>query len=110
MSRFFRMEVTVSGHVPLHLDAIKKAAEEEWPFEDWHESAGTWTSYAEGYLCGGECDEEFAERLSKAVWRANGAFCEVQVRAFFLKELPVESHSLSKDDYVRLMEQPQPPS
>ena len=103
MSRFFRMELDISGHVPQNLDAIKKAAAEEWPFEDWREFAGAWTSSAEGYLCGGEGDEEFAERLSKAIWLANGTFCEVQVRAFFLEELPVESYSFGKDDYLRLM-------
>jgi hypothetical protein len=108
MSRFFKMEVVISGHVLRKLDAIKKAAEEEWPFEDWRESANTWTSYAEGDLCGGESDEEFAERLSKAVWRTNGAFCDVQVRAFFLEELPVESYSFGKEDYVRLMKRRNP--
>ena len=40
MSRFFRMELDLSGHVPQNLDAIKKAAAEEWPFEDWREFAG----------------------------------------------------------------------
>jgi hypothetical protein len=109
MSRFFRMEVAFSGYLPQHLEALKQAVEEEWPFEDWRETAGTWTSCAEGYLCGGEGDEEFAERLSKAIWRANGAFCDVEVRALFLEELPVESYAFGPDDYARLMAQPQSP-
>ena len=108
MSRFFRMEVAISDHVPQNIAAMQKAAEEEWPFEDWRECAGEWVSDGESNLCGGETDDEFAERLSKAVWRANGAFCKVAVRAFFLEELPVEDHCLGKADYERLIGQPEP--
>lgn len=43
------------------------------------------------------------ERLSLAIWRANGAYCDVTVRATYLEELPYETHCLDEADYARLI-------
>jgi hypothetical protein len=59
---------------------------------------------ASDWLCGGESEEQFTERLSVAIWRANGEFCEVVVNATYLEELPYESHTLDQDDYDRLIQ------
>ena len=61
------------------------------------------TASEEASLCGGESEEQFTERLSLAVWKANGEFCEVTINATYLENLPYEIHSLDEDDYERLM-------
>lgn len=53
----------------------------------------------ENYLCGGESEEEFAARVSEAVWEELGYFVEVTVRATYLEEIPFETHICSEDEY-----------
>ena len=112
MSRYYEMTVEISGHNAKRAPRIRAAAREVWPFNDW------WTSEnadqgglclqasSQHSLCGGESEEQFTERLSVAIWRANGGFCEVVVNATYLEELPYEIHALDQSDYTRLM-QPQ---
>ena len=103
MSRAYCMSVAVSGHNAAQGEKIKAAAEAEWSFEDWFDSGEELTASGEGQLCGGETEEEFTERLSLAIWRANGAFCTVTVDATYLEYLPYESHCLDEADYARLV-------
>jgi hypothetical protein len=106
MSRWYGMQVMITGFPSALVDEIKQAAEAEWPFEDWAGDGqeNELTSYAEGNLCGGEDESEFTERLALAVWQAAGAYCEVTVDATYLEDLPRESHSLDEEDYARLIE------
>jgi hypothetical protein len=105
MSRWYGMNVTISGFVPERIEAIKRAASEEWEFADWSDGdTGEVASYAEDHLCGGETEEEFTVRLTHAVWQANGAYCDVSVNATYLEELPYEVHALDEDDYDRWRE------
>jgi hypothetical protein len=101
------MSVELVGCRPELVDAIKAAAGQEWEFTEWHDQEGTLTASAEGSLCGGESEEEFTERLSLAVWKANGEFCEVTVNATYLEDLPYEVHCLDQSDYDRLIRQSQ---
>ena len=104
MSRYYDMIVAVKGLAPERVEAVKAAAEAEWPFEDWDESPEEGlTASAKDHLCGGESEEEFAQRLAVAVWRAHDAYCDVTVHALYLEELPYETHSLTEDDYDRLI-------
>ena len=103
MSRHYSMTVTISGFSKAKRKAIEKAATEEWGFDDWSERGGKLSASYDSNLCGGETEVEFAERLSVAVWRANGRFCKVEVNATYLEELPCETHELGEDDYVRLI-------
>ena len=103
MSRYYKMSVTIKGFQPERMDAIKAAAEEEWPFDDWYEYEGSLTASAESNLGGGTTEEEFTERLSLAVWKANGDYCEVSVNATYLEELPYETHCLDRSAYERLL-------
>jgi hypothetical protein len=103
MSRYYEMSVTISCHTSALADAIRKAAGDEWPFEEWSDSDEKLTAYAEDSLGGGETEEEFTERLSLAVWQANGAYCEVSVDATYLESLPYETHCLNEADYTRLI-------
>jgi hypothetical protein len=107
MSRFYNMTVTISRQDSARLDAIKTSAKAEWPFDDWSDNGGDGndspTASAEGFLSGGESEEQFIERLSVAVWKANGAYCDVIVDATFLESLPYETHHLDEADYQRLI-------
>jgi hypothetical protein len=103
MSRYYAMSVEITGHCNDRADAIKAAAGQEWPFDDWFSREDTLTASAENSLCGGESEEQFTERLSLAVWRANEAYCDVSVNATYMEELPCEIHCLDEDDYARLI-------
>ena len=72
MSRYYEMGVEILGHVPEKENQIKKAAENEWPFADWWSGEGQMRASAQDWLAGGESEEQFTERLSVAIWRANG--------------------------------------
>jgi len=102
------MGVQISGFDPEYVEAIKDAAFEEWTFDAWDDHDGVLRSCADGCLCAGETEEEFADRLAKAIWKANGAFCPVEVQATYLDQLPYEEHCRNEDDYVRLIGKPEP--
>jgi hypothetical protein len=103
MSRYYGMNVTISGHKPECAKAIREAAAEEWPFEEWSDFDEHLSAYGEDNLCGGETEEQFTERLTLAIWQANDAYCEVSVDATYLESLPYETHSLNEADYERLV-------
>jgi hypothetical protein len=103
MSRYYEMSVEISGHRPEAADAVRQAAEEEWPFEDWDDRHEKLTASGRDSLYGSQSEEAFAERLSLAVWLANGAYCQVTVQATYLEDLPCGTYSLSEADYARLV-------
>jgi hypothetical protein len=105
MSRYYEMQVTIRKADPARTQEIQDAASDEWPFEDWNlEDDGRIWANAEGSLVGGESEKEFAERLTKAVWTANGAYCNVEIVATCLENLPCEVYSFDEDDYQRTMQ------
>ena len=103
MSRYYNMSVAVTDARPDRFEKIGAAASAEWAFDDWQEHDGVLTASADDRLCGGETEEEFAERLAKTVWAANGGPCQVDVTATCLEELPSESYSLDESDYARMI-------
>ena len=105
MSRAYEMSVTIASYDPTRIEKIKAAAGEEWSFLDWYDCGEDLTASAEGRLCGGESEEEFTERLTVAIWKANCAHCEVTVNATYLESLPYETHCLDEADYARLIGQ-----
>ena len=108
MSRFYQMNVEISGYAPEKAEEIQAAAEAEWPFQEWwcgrEEPGETMRASAQDNLCAGESEEEFTEHLSLAVWRANGGYCSVTVDATYLDNLPYETHTLERSDYDRLIQ------
>jgi hypothetical protein len=103
MSRYYEMNVEIAKYRSEQADAIREAAEQEWPFDDWFTHSDTMQASAADHLCAGETEEQFADRLAKAIWEANGAYCDVTVKATYLDSLPYEEHRLGEDDYARLM-------
>ena len=105
MSRYYSMTVRITKPDPSRIDAVKEAAESEWDtFENWDSIEGdVLMSFGEGSLYGGETEDAFADRLTQAIWLANGCFCEVEVIATYLDDPPCEEFTQDKDDYNRLM-------
>ncbi len=102
MSRYYEMMITVNDPVPDRKDAIEEAARAEWDLGDCYEGDGAITLSGNGRLCGGETEDEFAERIAQAIWQANGQFCAVEVSATDLENAPCEIYQLGKNDYDRL--------
>ncbi len=103
MSRYYLMSVEVRKPNPARLRDIEIAAKQEWPFEEWtwSENQKLMNSYAESSLSGGESEDEFADRLTKAIWKANGRYCPVLVYATCLDDLPINHYELKKDDFAK---------
>lgn len=108
MSRLYGMFVEIRGHKPRRENRIFEAAKQEWRFvstyddKDEKGDAVFELDYAEGDLCGGETVEEFVDRLTQAIWKANGECCKVTVHSTFLENLPTETHIRGKKDIKRL--------
>ena len=68
MSRYYSMSVTITGADPNRFDPIMAAASAEWEFDDWYSQKGVLTASGDAQLFGGETDQQFAERLTKAIW------------------------------------------
>lgn len=58
-----------------------------------------------GFLIGGESEEEFCERVSKAIWKANGGYCPLEVTCIYLENPPVETHLMNKEVYESIMKE-----
>jgi hypothetical protein len=108
MSRYYGMSVRVSGHVKEKAEAIAAALAEEWPslWENLENQldADELSAYGEDRLCGGEMEDEFAARVAKAAWTANGEYCAVNVNCTCLEDLPFESYDFDEERYDELME------
>lgn len=110
MSRYYDMHVKITSYDPDRKKRIVAACAREWSFdtEDFSETppehcanGNELMARAEASLCGGESEEEFSDRLAAAVWKANGAYCEVTVGATCLEELPYEEHVRDKECYKK---------
>ncbi len=101
MSRSYEMIVIVRGLDPARTEAVKEAAQSCWDFDDWFPRASEDGQQASGYgkLYGGEQENEFADRLAREIWTANGGYCEVEVRALCVDDLPYESYTFDEDDF-----------
>lgn len=108
MSRFYEMGVIITKHDPQKAAEIKKAAESQWPFTGWWVAdEDDLRASAQSTLTDGETEEEFVERVSVAIWKANGGYCDVEVNVTYLEDLPYERHHLDETDYSRLLQKQQ---
>jgi len=87
---------------------IQNALYDEWGFDPY-----IWESYisdkktcmdgeARGCL-GKETKEKFADRISKAIWKANDGFCHIEVIATCLEPSPHGIYIRDKDSYNQLV-------
>lgn len=104
MSRYYEMTVDIEGFKPKNRDKIVIAACGEWEFDpgDFDLDVGSKNRmHATGRsnLWGGESEEEFVERLARIIWKANGAYCSVEVRATYLEDLPCQIYTYGRCEY-----------
>jgi hypothetical protein len=105
MSRLYSMQIMVHNFNTEKEEKIEEAVREIWNVDDsWKDPDDSGiTFYGESNLCGGESEEEFSERMAKKVWKANEGYCEVNINATYLEELPYESYGFDEEEYEKLM-------
>ena len=102
MSRAYHMTVYVEDFDAAQIENIQRSANDEWPgleLRDNEAEEGRLFGEAENQLCGGETEEEFAARISKAIFLANQGPCVVRVDAICLEDLPYETYEHGPEDY-----------
>ncbi len=118
MSRTYNMTVIVESYIPAQAAAIGTVAEKEWSFDCWDEvpwsgEPSRLLGSGDGNLCGGETEQQFVDRLTRAIWRANGAYCPIKVQAVYLDDHQPDCYLADEADYARVIKQeavPQPPN
>ena len=105
MSRFYNIQLNIKGFDMDRVSQITTACKDEWSFEDMDihqmDTDPVMIGDAEGNLCSGETEDEFADRISAAIWKANNGFCPITVRAMYLEDLPYEIHERVHKHYQR---------
>ena len=102
MSRSYEMAIEISGIKKEKRKQVRKAVEREWNMEVFDCDGKDAFASGQGSLCGGESEEEFSQRMARAIWQANGGYCEVTVEAAYLDELPYETYSFGPKDYKQM--------
>jgi len=85
----------IYGFEQVNVSAIKRSAEEHWPFERW-DSRGRLRTSGRNALDDNLTEEDFVDRLSSAIWRANGTFC-------FITIVISREYVLGEADYAKLI-------
>ena len=109
MSRSYSMSVTITNPIEDRINAIQEAAEEVFPFDCWESLLADdpkdglrLDGHGDGALYAGMTEEEFAEQLTRAIWKANGGYCHVEVQETCLEELPYETYYFDEEQYEKL--------
>lgn len=101
MPIYYRVSINISEYNPAKEEAIEVAAREHWEFNNWGYWGDVMSADGEGDMWFSE--EEFSEKVTKAIWKANGAFCRVQVATTCLEDLPTESYLFDEDIYQEFL-------
>lgn len=119
MSRYYEMSIEVKGYDDTKEIDIREAVDQEWGVDDsWcgeHDTVynergelvsgvRSVTYNGRNNLTGGEGEDEFARRVSRAIWRANGTFCAIEVRCVYLDDPPCELYTFDEEDYEKWKE------
>jgi hypothetical protein len=108
MEKAFELTVEIGGHDKNREKEVIKACMVEWNFREEDFSRHTapdgksviLEASAVGIIYEDEDKDEFAQRLSRAVWRANGGvLCHVEVRAMGLKSMKSETLGWREDEH-----------
>jgi hypothetical protein len=101
----FNMRVESSGYDVGKTRAIMNTFGDEWKLNDSHECKGQLHLTADCILVSArESEKDIATRLSIAVWRANGKYCEVSVDIEDTDDDLYTTYSLDETDYEREIE------
>lgn len=99
MSRTYEMDVVIRDVLPSDVRAVKSAAQDVWEFQNWYYHNRELSAFGVSTLTGGESEDEFADRLAETIWDVIDKFCTVEVKAFYLENLPCEDHVRGADEY-----------
>ena len=109
MSRLYEMTVEIKDYKARNLNKIVRTCRKEWNFapddfirertDPLKRRYDKVLATAQGSLCLGEQEHEFANRLVRGIWRANGGYCYVEVHATYLENLPYETYTYDQDDF-----------
>lgn len=113
--RSYEMKITVefTDDTKFKSKVIQEAIRKETglPSLSWDDSEGipgvsvpSTTAIEQLGLVQGEDEEEFADRVTIAAWKANGSWLPITVKATYLEELPYETYSRGEDEYPKMME------
>lgn len=108
MKHHYRMHIGISPLTDGEIEPALEVVSEQWskPEKIRKIENGRYLfleASAESYLCRGESEEEFAKRLSVAIWKKLGRYVKVTIDALYLEESPNDSYELSEFDYKRLL-------
>jgi len=99
MSRAYNMRIVVNAFNADKKADIKQAVEAEWDIDEWGvDDLSDIEGYGESSLCGGETEDEFSVRIMQAIWKANDAYCNVEVYATDL-ETSADGYYGDPEDY-----------
>ena len=105
MNRSYDMQVTIRRFDPQRQQNIEDICCFEFPFESLEiqpfDEESTMIGTTVGDLSCGLSEEQFSERLTKAIWSANEQYCPVTVRLLYLNALPYNAYELGKDDFQK---------
>jgi len=108
MSRLYEMSVSISNYNEKKSEAIEEAINGQWEFDDFlkreHQEVNYLDASGQGYLSGGDSEEDFVEQISKAIWEANGKVCNITVNCTYLENIPFESYDMT-DKYDEIMKE-----
>jgi len=93
------MSIIVEKYNEEKVNEIEEAINSNWNLNDFSVYNNELYAVGENNLCGGESEEEFANRMSKAIWEANDAYCEININATYLEDLPYESYNFDEEEY-----------
>ncbi len=110
MSRYYEMTVDVKGVKRENAEKVISFLEKEWFDEvaddvrvdvenDVTSKEFDFSMNQVGYLCGGEGEEEFAERMYKGIVEINGK-TKVDVVCIYLEDNPTTEYSFGDDEDV----------
>ena len=104
MSRYYQLELEISGIAPESGQKILDAIKPEWDWGDHFDldvDTGIISAIGVGALYSSDTEDDKMEDLSKVIWTANGGFCPVAGRFLLLDGAPEFEYEV--DDYDRIM-------
>jgi len=103
MSAWFKLQLTIDCSEAKKNDVID-AAQSLWDFSDVQKSDMSVNGIGRVYMSGEDKSshsnfDTLLQDIVRAVWKANGEYCEVDAQSLYLEEPPWEEHPFDEEDY-----------
>jgi hypothetical protein len=114
MGELYEMDIKISNYKSEKEEEIKKALSESWegtidvliispmtimPFKS---EKRIIQLFGQSFLQGGECEEEFYFRVCDEIWKTNEAYCDIEIEATCLEEIPSNQYKSNSTMYNNL--------